>query len=74
VDERVVAAAHGERHDSTRGRADIMAREVTATWLGGVKAEAHVGLHRVIADEPADHGGDDAGPTPVDFVLVALTS
>lgn len=51
-----------------------MAREVTATWLGGVKAEAHVGLHRVIADEPADHGGDDAGPTPVDFVLVALTS
>ena len=51
-----------------------MAREVTATWLGGLKAEARVGPHRVVADEPPDHGGDDSGPTPVDFVLVALTA
>ena len=51
-----------------------MAREVSAAWLGGLKAEMRVGSHRVISDEPADHGGDDSGPTPVDYVLVALTA
>ena len=51
-----------------------MAREVTATWLGKLKAEARVGQHRVVVDEAADHGGEDSGPTPLDFVLVALSS
>ena len=51
-----------------------MAREVSATWLGGLKAEMRVGSHRLVSDEPVDHGGDDSGPTPVDYVLVALTA
>ncbi len=51
-----------------------MAREVTATWLGNLKVETRVGPHRVVADEPADHGGEDSGPTPLDLVLVALTA
>jgi putative redox protein len=51
-----------------------MARDVSATWLGGLKAEIRVGQHRVVSDEPVDHGGDDSGPTPVDYVLVALTA
>jgi len=51
-----------------------MAREVSATWLGGLQTEARVGPHRVVSDEPVDHGGDDTGPTPVDYVLVALTA
>lgn len=62
-----------ERHDA-HGRREGMAREVAATWLGGLKAEMRVGTHRVVSDEPVDHGGDDSGPTPVDYVLVALTA
>jgi uncharacterized OsmC-like protein len=51
-----------------------MGREVRATWIGGLKTEARVGPHRIVTDEPADHGGDDAGATPVDHLLVALTA
>ena len=51
-----------------------MGREVAVTWLENLKTEVRVGKHAVIADEPEDKGGDDAGPTPVDYVLVALGS
>ena len=49
-----------------------MAREVAVTWLESLKTEIRIGRHRLVADEPADKGGDDAGPTPVDLVLAAL--
>jgi len=31
-----------------------------------------IGPHRLVADEPASAGGDDAGPSPYDFVLAGL--
>ena len=49
-----------------------MAREVAVTWLEHLKTEVRIGPHRLVTDEPADKGGDDAGPTPVDLVLAAL--
>jgi putative redox protein len=49
-----------------------MAREVAVSWLGEMKTEVRIGPHRLVADEPVDRGGDDAGPTPVDLVLAAL--
>jgi putative redox protein len=49
-----------------------MGREVAVTWLENLKTEIRIGTHRLIADEPVDKGGDDAGPTPVDLVLAAL--
>jgi len=49
-----------------------MAREVTVTWLDNLKVEARVGLHRLLADEPADSGGDDTGPSPSELLLASL--
>jgi putative redox protein len=49
-----------------------MARQVAVSWLGGLKAESRVGGHRVLADEPVDKGGDDAGPAPTELLLAAL--
>jgi putative redox protein len=38
----------------------------------GLKQEIVVGKHRLIADEPIEDGGTDAGPTPYDYLLAAL--
>ena len=51
-----------------------MGRDASTRSLGALKTEARVGTHRVLSDEPVEHGGDDAGPTPVDYLLVALTA
>ena len=39
---------------------------------GGLMQEILVGRHRLVADEPVDGGGADAGPTPYDYLLAAL--
>ena len=36
------------------------------------RTEIEAGRHRLIADEPADAGGSDEGPTPYDFLCAAL--
>jgi len=46
--------------------------EVTAGYLGGTKFEIRARAHRLICDQPADHGGQDAGPTPPEFLLASL--
>ncbi len=40
----------------------------------GFTQEIVVGLHRLVADEPKDMGGDDEGPTAYDLLLAALGS
>ncbi len=40
----------------------------------GFTQEIVIGLHRLVADEPKDVGGDDEGPTPYDLLLAALGS
>ena len=49
-----------------------MAREVAVTWLGNLKAEAHIGPHRLLADEPTESGGEDTGPSPSELLLASL--
>lgn len=36
------------------------------------KLESSVHGHRVIVDQPTNAGGTDAGPTPLDYLLVSL--
>jgi len=38
----------------------------------GFAQEVEVGRHRLLADEPEAAGGTDTGPSPYDFLLVAL--
>lgn len=45
---------------------------VAETGAGKFQAEVVARMHRLLADEPADHGGMDSGPTPYDFLSIAL--
>ena len=52
-------------------------RETTVVVRGsgaGFVQEIAAGSHRLIADEPIPHGGNDMGPTPYDLLLAALGS
>jgi uncharacterized OsmC-like protein len=51
-----------------------MAQVIVRGGAGGFAQEVTVGPHRLAADEPAAAGGTDTGPTPYDYLLVALGS
>lgn len=42
------------------------------TRAGKFQQTVTLGPHELIADEPAEDGGDDLGPAPHDFLLAAL--
>ncbi len=45
---------------------------VAETGAGKFQQEVVAGNHRLLADEPADFGGLDSGPSPYDFLNIAL--
>ncbi len=49
-----------------------MPRPVTVRSVTRMKAEAVVGPHRVVLDAPAEAGGGDEGPSPVEVLLGAI--
>jgi uncharacterized OsmC-like protein len=40
----------------------------------GLRSEVAIRAHRMVVDEPAELGGTDAGPNPVELILAALGS
>jgi putative redox protein len=51
-----------------------MRTATSRTGVGDFRQVVQVGPHSLIADEPNDKGGDDAGPEPHEFLLVALSA
>jgi putative redox protein len=46
--------------------------EVVVSSVGNLKQEIWSGRHTLLADEPVDAGGEDAGPSPYELLLGAL--
>ena len=46
--------------------------QVEVNQAGGFRTECRAGKHTVVIDQPAAAGGTDAGPTPLDYQLIAL--
>ena len=49
-----------------------MSTVVVQGSAASLRQDIVAGGHRMVADEPVDDGGADAGPTPYDYLLVAL--
>ena len=47
---------------------------IRAKSIEGLKVQIYAGQHGMIADEPLDVGGEDAGPSPYDFLLSSLAA
>ena len=45
---------------------------VTENGKGRYQQAVTVGQHQLIADEPENVGGNDAGPAPFDFLMAGL--
>lgn len=50
-----------------------MTHEVEAIWMGKMQFNALVNGHTVVMDAPERVGGEDQGPIPKPFMLVALS-
>jgi uncharacterized OsmC-like protein/fermentation-respiration switch protein FrsA (DUF1100 family) len=72
-----VLAAWAGKYVDRGGEGDMDAlrdaeRAVTRTRSGTYYTEIGVRHHALVADEPAAAGGEDAGPTPYDYVVAGL--
>ena len=52
------------------GRAAGVAAATAARW----RVELRAGAHHLVADEPAENGGGDTGPSPFDLLLSGLAA
>jgi putative redox protein len=58
--------------DAPQGAGAIEHVRVTETGEGKFQSAVQAGRHRLFADEPEDVGGLDSGPSPYDFLSIAL--
>jgi putative redox protein len=64
--------ASEEKTDKTQTNGPEGLVVVSETGGGRFQAEAVSGAHRLLADEPVSYGGLDSGPSPYDFLAIAL--
>ncbi len=60
--------------ETPQGEAAIEHVRVTETGEGKFQNAVQAGTHRLFADEPAAAGGLDSGPSPYDFLSIALAA
>ena len=58
--------------DAAQGAQAIESVQVTETMEGKFQQTVLAGKHRLLADEPESYGGTDTGPSPYDFLSIAL--
>lgn len=58
--------------DKPQGEAAVEHVRVTETGEGKFQNAVQAGAHRLFADEPVSVGGLDSGPSPYDFLSIAL--
>src|SRR5437016_2903259 len=54
------------------GAGRVAMTQVVVSGSGGLRQEIWAGRHTLVADEPVDAGGTDAGPNPYEMLLSAL--
>jgi putative redox protein len=52
----------------------LKTEKTQSTWKGAMLVEGQTENHTLIIDQPADMGGNGAGPNPLEYLLVALGS
>lgn len=45
-----------------------------SSWTGNMRVESQAGNHTVVIDQPSNMGGSDAGPNPMEALLISLGS
>jgi putative redox protein len=50
----------------------LLRTAIVSTATGRFRQTVRIGPHTLTADEPADAGGDDAGPAPHEWLLAGL--
>ena len=58
--------------DAAQGAETAESVQVTETMEGKFQQTVLAGKHRLLADEPESYGGTDTGPSPYDFLSIAL--
>ncbi|MFB6271855.1 MAG: alpha/beta fold hydrolase [Salinibacter sp.] len=64
----------GKYVDRSRTAPEHPEGQVTTRTREAYRTEIQAGRHSLVADEPQDVGGDDTGPSPYDYLLMALGS
>jgi putative redox protein len=71
----VVLGAWAKKYvDQSRSERQAPEGQVVTRTGDAYRTEMQAGPHALVADEPEDVGGDDAGPSPYDYLLSALGS
>ncbi len=70
----LLAQAAAAEHDDEPGLAGPGAGRIAVTHAGGEAYAITTRGHTVLADQPADAGGDDAAVTPTELLVASLAS